>query len=401
MNAVPPPRRITPALLLTLALLGALAPFATDLYLPSFPEMTAELGASATAVQLTLTACLVGIALGQLVFGPLSDRIGRMRPLLVGSALCVVASIVAALAPSIEVLTVARFVQGFAGAAGMVIGRAIVSDMSKPDSAARSFSLLMLVGGIAPVVAPFIGSLLVGPVGWRGILWTLVGLATLMFVAILAVVRETHPVGERAQRAARPSSRADLLGRRFLGHALAFAFGFAVLMSYISASPFVYQVMLGFSPVQYGMTFGLNALGLTAMSALSARLATRVPPRRTLGIGLGLVLAAALGLGVVVLTGAPHALIPVCIFVAVSSLGLVMGNATALALGAVPHASGTASAILGALQFGLGALVSPLVGLGGEHTAGPLAIVMISVAVIAGIAYLIAGVRPRGAEQTR
>ncbi|WP_201308779.1 Bcr/CflA family efflux MFS transporter [Puerhibacterium puerhi] len=396
---------ITPGLLVVLALLSALAPFATDLYLPAFPRMTVDLATDATQVQLTLTAFLVGVAAGQLVFGPLSDRWGRRGPLVVGAVLCVAASVVAALAPNVTVLVAARLVQGLTGAAGMVVGRAIISDLATGKAAARAFSVMMMVGGIAPILAPFVGSLLVGAVGWRGILWVVAALAAVMLASVLVVVRETLPAERRSRAAASASTASDaraagspvraLLSRAYLGHTLAFGFAFAVMMAYISASPFVYQVMIGMSAVAYGIVFGATALGLLVVSALSARLAATRPARRLLGVGLGLVLAGALALVVLVLTGAPAALLPVPIFVAVASLGLVLGNATALALAAVPRAAGTGSAVLGALQFALAALVSPLVGLGGERTAVPLAVVMVAAAVVALGAFLLA--RPRTA----
>ncbi|MET0704197.1 MAG: multidrug effflux MFS transporter [Mycobacterium sp.] len=385
--------KIGAALLLVLALLSAVAPFATDLYLPAFPRMTDDLGSTATAVQLTLTAFLTGIMFGQLAFGTLSDRFGRLRPLVVGAALCVAASAVAATAPNIEVLTAARFAQGFTGAAGMVIGRAIISDLASGKGAARAFSLMMIVGGIAPVVAPFAGSLLVDPIGWRGILWAVFGLVLTMLVATVLVVRESHTTQRRAAVKREQSSAATgfraLRSRVFIGNAFTFAFGFAVMMAYISASPFLYQVMIGLAPVQYGIAFGVNALGLAAVSALSAKLTGSVPVRTLLGIGIALVFGATVALLGLVLLAAPVWSLPIPIFVAVASLGLVLGNATAVTLGAVPQAAGTGSAVLGALQFGLGALVSPLVSLGGENTALPLAIVMIVVAAIASGAYLL------------
>ncbi|MCS5723564.1 multidrug effflux MFS transporter [Herbiconiux sp. CPCC 203407] len=383
---------ITPGLLVVLALLSAIAPIGTDLYLPAFTQMTGDLDASATEVQLSLTAFLLGVAGGQLVFGPLSDRFGRFRPLLIGSVICVVASAAAALAPTIGVLVVARLVQGMAGAAGMVIGRAMVSDLASGRAAARAFSLMMIVGGVAPVLAPFIGSLLTDVVRWRGILWVVTGLAVVMLVAVVVVVRETHTGRRPLDRSAGVGKRA-LLSRTYLGNLLAFGFGFSVMMAYISASPFVYQVMVGMTPLQYGLSFGVNAVGLVGMSAISARLTSRFAPRRLLGTGLTLVLAATVVLLTLVLTGAPAALLPIPIFVAVASLGLVMGNATAGALSAVPHIAGLGSAVLGALQFGLAALVSPLVSLGGEASALPLAIVMCSSAVIAVTAFLVAGPR--------
>ena len=383
---------ISPWLLVVLALLNAVAPVATDLYLPAFPEMTAELQASATAVQLTLTAFLLGLTFGQLLFGPLSDRLGRRNPLIVGAVLCVVASVVAATAPNIGVLIAARFAQGFTGAAGMVIGRAVISDLAAGKTAGRAFSLMMIVGGVAPVVAPFAGGLLVGPVGWRGILWVVFGITVAMLVASVVVVRESHPAHRRAElkaAAAQGNSPWSALGSRaYIANTLAFAFGFAVMMAYISASPFVYQVMVGLTPTQYGIAFGVNALGIVTVSSLSARLNRSISTAKLLGIGLVLTMIATLSLLALVLTGAPNWLIPIPIFVAVACQGLILGNATALALAAVPRAAGSGSAGLGALQFGLGAAVSPLVSLGGEHTALPLAVVMVTLAALSLAAFL-------------
>lgn len=390
-------RPIGVGLLVVLALLSALAPFATDLYLPAFPVMTIDLDSSATSVQLTLTSFLVGIALGQLIFGPLSDRIGRLRPLVIGAAICIAASVVAAVAPTVGVLIAARFVQGLSGAAGMVIGRAIISDLATGQAAARAFSVMMLVGGVAPVMAPFVGSLLVAPIGWRGILWVVMGLAAVMLLAVAIVVRETHTSARRSlarvDRARIGSPVRALASRTYLGNTFAFGFAFSAMMAYISASPFVYQVMLRLDAVQYGVLFGINALGLVAVTALSAKLTSRFSVRNLLGVGLLVLLATTIVLVVIVVVGAPMWLIPIPIFVAVSSLGLVLGNATALALSAVPRAAGSASAFLGALQFGLAAVVSPLVSIGGEDTALPLALTMTIVSAVALLSFVAA--RPR------
>lgn len=276
----------------------------------------------------------------------------------------------------------------------MVIGRAIISDLSSGRAAARAFSLMMIVGGVAPVVAPLIGSLLVGPLGWRGLLWVVFALATLMFIAIAVVVRESHTPDRRAaspqDRTDTSSAKSGLGSSVYLGNTLAFGFAFAVMMAYISASPFVYQVMIGLSATQYGLLFGANALGLVAVSAMSAKLAATRDVSRTLQLGLILVFAATVALVLLVVLDAPVGWLPVPIFVAVASLGLVLGNATTLALAAVPRAAGSASAVLGALQFALAAAVSPLVSLGGETTALPLAIVMITLAAIALVSSLIA-----------
>ncbi|WP_267419660.1 MULTISPECIES: multidrug effflux MFS transporter [unclassified Curtobacterium] len=385
---------ITTALLLVLGLLSAVAPFATDLYLPAFPEMTTQLQTSATTVQLTLTAFLVGVTVGQLVFGPLSDRFGRVPPLVAGAVLCVLASAAAVFAPSIGVLIAARLLQGLGGAAGMVISRAVISDLATGKPAARAFSLMMIVGGVAPVVAPLLGGLLTGPIGWRGLLTIVLGLSVVMLVAVLAVIRETHLRSRRdevrAERQATGSPLRALRSRTFLGYTAVFGFAFAVMMAYISASPFLYQEMIGFGTVEYGIAFGINALALMGVSILSAKLTERHSVRGVLSLGIVLVLASTVAFAVLVATSAPVIALAVPLFTAVGSLGLVLGNATALALGAVPSAAGSASAVLGALQFGLAALVSPLVSIGGSTTAAPLAIVMLAAAVVAVLALLAA-----------
>ncbi|MET8522905.1 multidrug effflux MFS transporter [Nocardioides sp. NPDC004968] len=397
----PPPRpavpAIGPALLLVLALLSAVAPFATDLYLPAFPAMVTDLGTDATSIQLTLTAFLVGVAVGQLAFGPLSDRVGRRTPLLVGAAVFVLSSLATVFAPTVELLVVARLVQGLSGAAGMVLGRAIVSDRADGPAAARAMSLMMVVGGVAPVVAPLAGGFIAGPLGWRGVLAVVLAIAVLMLVVVLAVVRESLPPVRRAElRAARVdqgSVAGELGSRGYVGHTLAFAFGFAVMMAYISASPFLYQEMMGLSEMAYGLLFGLNALALMIVSAASANLAGRVGVRRLVGLGLAVSLAGTVLFLAIALAGLPVGLLAVAVFVAVAPLGLVFGNATALALESVPRAAGSASALLGALQFGLAAAVSPLVSIGGEGTAVPAAIVMVTAAVVACVAFVLAGRR--------
>lgn len=380
MNA--PSRGTIPVpLLLVLALLASVAPFGIDLYLPAFPRMAVELETSDTAVQLTLTMFLLGLAAGQLLFGPLSDRWGRRGPLLAGSAVFVAASVLAAVAPTIGVLLVARLVQGLTAAAGMVIGRAVVADLATGRAAARAFSLMMIVSGVAPVVAPLLGSLMIDGIGWRGVLFVLAGLAVAMLAGSAAVVRETHP---RHQRGTAKAGGVRALGHRaYLTATATFVFSFAVLMAYISASPFLYQVVIGMSAVSYGLLFALNALGLIASSAVASKLLRRSHPRRVLTTGTVSLLVSAAVLLVLALLPINAAWLLVPIFFAVASLGFVLGPATALALDAVPGAAGTGSAVLGAAQFGLGAAVSPLVSVGSAHSALPMAII---IAVLAGLA---------------
>ncbi|WP_242437871.1 multidrug effflux MFS transporter [Streptomyces hygroscopicus] len=377
--------KITPALLTMLAVLASVAPFGIDMYLSAFPRMAVDLHTSASTVELTLTTFLLGLAAGQLVFGPLSDRYGRRGPLLAGSAVFVTASVLAALAPTITVLVTARLLQGASASAGMVIGRAVIADLETGRSAARAFSLMMIVSGVAPVVAPLLGSVLAGAIGWRGVLLVVAALAVAMLAGSAAIVRESLPP-ERRGTAQRGGFR--LLGRRAYGSATGtLVFSFAVLMAYISASPFLYQTVIGVGAVPYGLLFALNALGLVASSAVSSRLLHRVEPRRIVAIGVAWLLIASLALLALALTPLGPVWLTVPLFFAVASLGFILGPAMALALDAVPDAAGTGSAVVGAAQFGLAALITPVISVAGPHTAVPMAIAIGALAVLAAVSY--------------
>jgi len=391
--------RLTAGLLLALALLAATAPLATDLYLPAFPQMVDDLGTSPTGIQLSLTAFLVGAAVGQVTFGPLSDRVGRLGPLLIGTTIYLCAGVAAALAPSAALLVLARLLQGMSGASGMVIGRAIVSDLTQGREAARTFSLMMLVGGVAPVIAPIAGSLLAGPLGWRGLLWIVAAMGGLALLVSWLAVPETLPRSLRVVRrksADRPGIR-TLFERRFAGNAMAFAFAFATMMAYISASPFLYQDLMGMTQWQYGLAFGLNALALTFTGGLSARMTRRHHPVGLARTGLLANFGAAVAMVIIVAAGLPASWLLAPILVAVAALGFVLGNVTALALEPVAKASGMGSAALGLLQFGLAGAVAPLVSVGGTGTAMPLAITMLACSAIANLAFTLAG--RAGADQ--
>ena len=381
-----------PALVAVLALVTAVAPLSIDMYLPGFPAMATELGTTASGIQLTMTAFLVGLGLGQLVIGPLSDGIGRRRPLLAGTALCLLASVVCALAPTVEVLTGARFLQGLGGAAGVVLARAVISDTSRGPAAAKLLGVLMIVSVVAPVVAPLAGGLIVAQSGWRLVFWVVAALVLLMLGGAALWARETLPRDQRTRGgvgATLTTARQVLANRYYTGYVLTFCFSFAGLFAYISASPFVVQNIIGLSEGQFSLVFALNALAITATSAVSAALAGRVPYRVMIGTGLTAAGLAAAGLLVTALQGVPTAPTLVLLAVFQGSFGLVFGNATALALGQAGRHAGTGSAFLGFLQFALAAVVAPLVGLRGELTAVPMAIAMVVSAALAALSFVV------------
>lgn len=374
-----------------LALLSAVSPLATDMYLPAFPDIAGDLGTTASGVQLTLTAFMLGLAAGQLVIGPLSDSLGRRGPLLVGTVGCLLASIACTLAPDVTVLIVARFLQGFTGAAGVVLSRAIITDTTRGPATAQLMSLMMVIGGIMPVLAPLGGGLVLEVTDWRGVFWVITALVVVMVVGVAASVRETLPPERRHGGGLRSllSHTGAVLGNRgYVSATLVFALGFGALFSYISASPFVLQTVLGLDSLQYSVVFGVNSVGIMAFGALNIRLVARFPVRRVLAVGVVLMLAAVAGLATSVLLGTPTVPTLASMFLLTSSMGLVLGNGSALAIRAVPTSAGTASAFMGATQFLLGAAVAPLVGLGGEHDPVPMAAFVLGSAVLSALAFL-------------
>ncbi|MEU4155146.1 Bcr/CflA family efflux MFS transporter [Actinoplanes sp. NPDC026670] len=380
-------REIRWPLLLVLAALAAVAPVATDLYLPGFPAIGAELGVDASGVQLTLTSFLIGMAVGQLVTGPLSDRYGRRKPLVVSVAVSVAAGVACAVAPTLPLLVAARLVQGLAGAGGMVIGRAVIADLATGRAAARAFTLMLTVGGVAPVLAPSVGGLLAGPVGWRGMLWAVALLSLALLVAVIVVVAETRAPVE--QQMSWPAAVRTVAGSRgYRAPVTVFAFSFAVMMAYIAASPFLYQNVVGLSELGYGVLFGVNAAGLIGAGAVAGRLVRRIDPARMIRWCIAVQVAATVSFLLLAVSGASVWTFPVAVFVAVTANGGIMGNSAALAMAEVREVAGTGSAVLGFSQFALGAAVSPLVGLGGANSAVVPAVVMAAASLLAGAACL-------------
>ena len=391
-------RALSGALLTALGLLAAFAPVAMDLYLPAFPQLVVDLHTSGGPVQLTMTAFLAGGCIGQFLFGPLSDRFGRRTPLLIGCVIAVVASIAAAMATSIGLLIAARLVQGLMGAAGMVIGRAVIADRARGAEAARGFTLVMLVNGVVPVIAPLLGSLLLAVGSWRVPMWFIVVVSLTALVLTIALVPESMPprrrAGIRAARAASPEAGPRLGSRRFVAHAVCFVFSFSTLMAYISGSSFLYQSVMGFSSLQYGLLFGANALVLTAASTYSARAVREYGPGRLLSIGLALTIIGAAGMLAIVLSGIPTRWILIPLAIAVGSCGFNLGNSTSLAMSAVPGASGRASALLGGFQFAMAAVVSSVLGALEGRGALPVAGIMVVTGAIAALARVAGATAP-------
>jgi DHA1 family bicyclomycin/chloramphenicol resistance-like MFS transporter len=389
-------------LLVTLILGGLTAtpPLSMDMYLPALPEVTRSLHAPAATVQLTLTACLAGMALGQLVVGPMSDKWGRRRPLIVGLVVYVVATALCALAPNVELLVAFRLAQGLAGAAGIVIARAVVRDLYDGMAMARFFSTLMLISGVAPVVAPLIGGQILRTTDWRGVfvLLTAVGIAltALVWTKIPETLEPAQRHGGGVGDALR-AMRALVADRVFTGYTLAGGFAFAALFAYISASPFVIQEIYGASPQTFSLLFGINSVGLVIVGQINGKiLVGRVGLDKVLATGLTLITLAATAL-LLLTTGVfgKAGLVPVAValFVLMSAMGLALPNTQALALMRVRHAAGSASALLGTTSFLIGAIASPLVGIAGEHTAVPMAVVQLA-AVLVAIAFFVGLCRP-------
>lgn len=367
MTAVPLTRARRLRLLVTLGALSAVGPLSLDLYLPVLPELADDLGTTDALGQLTMSLCMVGLATGQLFAGPLSDRTGRRVPLLVGALLYAVASALCALAPNIWTLVVLRLLQGLAGAAGLVIARAIVRDLFEGREAARVFSLMVLVTGLAPILAPLAGGQIARFTDWRG-QFVVLAVIGVLFAVAASTLPETLPPARRHDGGLREALRsygALVKDRWFLGHALVLSLSGCALFGYISFSSFVLQSEFALSQQTFSIVFAVNALGLMLAGNLNGMALRRFAPRRMLAFGVCYALT---GGGVAVAAvlfgwGLPG-LLP-GLFATVSGMGLIMPNATALAM--EPHAdrAGTASAVLGMLQFFMGATVPPLAALGG------------------------------------
>ncbi|MDF2050555.1 multidrug effflux MFS transporter [Arthrobacter sp. Cr_A7] len=382
----PAPSAVPATLVATVIFLTAVAPLATDMYVPAFPQVSEEFGSTASAVQLTLTTFFAGMGLGQLVGGPISDQRGRRLPLVTGTVLVTAASIACATAPDVGILMLARFLQGFGGGWAMVIGRAVIVDLAHGPQLVRVLNLVMGIGGVAPIISPLLGAVILQLTGWRMTFWSLAALGILMTLCALFIVPETLPPEKRHAGGLREFGRAAkavLSNRRFVGYVVVASSAFIALFAYVATSAFILQNMNGLSPVAYSIVFAANAGGMTIAALVSARLAGRVPTRRVILTGQVIALAA----GVAMLAGALWWATPLLVamgsfFALMVAQGLINTNGGALASAEVPEHPGTSSAVLGLVQWTTAGVVAPIAGLGGSGTAVPMALLMIGGALL-------------------
>ncbi|WP_263140604.1 multidrug effflux MFS transporter [Pseudomonas sp. RIT-PI-AD] len=377
--------------LLILGALSAFGPMAIDFYLPSFPALALAFGTDVEHVQMSLAAYFIGLAIGQLAYGPLADRFGRRRPLLAGVTLFTLASLACALAPSLEWLIAARFVQALGGCAGMVISRAVVRDLCDPVSSAKVFSQLMLVMGLAPILAPLAGGLLLDSFGWPSIFVVLTLFSALSGIGVALWLPETlnrdHPVAPL--RGALGEYKRLFGDRSFIAYALTGGVAMAGMFAYIAGSPFVFIQLYGVPAEHYGWLFGSNAAGFILVAQINARLLRWRGPaywlRRIVWVYLSCAVAL-LGLAALHTQALWPLLIP--LFGCIASLGCIIPNASACAMAGQGRHAGSASALLGCLQFGVAALAAAMVGVLHDGSALPMALVISVCGVVAVIAAL-------------
>jgi DHA1 family bicyclomycin/chloramphenicol resistance-like MFS transporter len=383
-------------LVMVLGLLTALGPLTIDMYLPALPTITADLQTTAAAVQLTLTGTLAGLALGQLLIGPLSDAVGRRAPLLAGVGVHIVASLLCVVAPNLIVLGGLRILQGLGAAAAMVVALAIVRDLFVGLAFAKIFSRLMLVMGAAPILAPTLGGIVLGWTSWRGVFVVLTVFGVLILGVAALALPETLPVQQRRSGGVLGTVRTYgslLRDRSFVGLVFVAGLAMAALFAYVAGSSFVFQQQFGMNEQQFGFTFGAGAIGLITATQFNVRLLRRWSPSRILVSALSvgalsgvvLLVLAATGIG-----GLPGVLVP--LWVVLASAGLALPNAPALALSRHGEAAGTAAALLGAVQFGVGALAAPLVGTLG--TGAVAMAIVVAGGMLSATAVLLLVVRP-------
>jgi DHA1 family bicyclomycin/chloramphenicol resistance-like MFS transporter len=381
--------RLLPTLLLLLTVFG---PISMDLYLPALPALTSELGAATSVAQLTVTACLVGLAVGQLVAGPLSDRFGRRGILLVGIAAYIATSALCAMSPTIELLIAARFVQGLAGGVGIVIAQAAGRDVYSGGALIRFYGRLTVVGGLAAIVGPLLGGVLIAVTDWRGLFAFLALIGAGILVITLQTFPETLPVAHRTQggwtRTMR-DYRTLVTDAAFLGAVLNQGFLYAALFAYLAGATFVLQDIYGLTPLGYALAFGLNSAGFMVFGWLAGRLAERWSLGGTLVAGVAVAGLGAGGLLASGLAAMPLWVVIVSLFALAVGVAITSPPATTLALADHPRMAGTASSLLGMVRFGFGGIAAPLVGVAGATSILPLGVVTVTAVALAAVAYVV------------
>lgn len=369
-----------------LASLTAVGPLAIDMYLAALPAIASDLGTATSTVQLTLTAFLAGMGAGQFIVGPLSDKTGRRIPLLIGVVLCAAATLACAFAPTIELLIAARFVMGFTGSIGLVLSRAVITDSTTGLQTARLMSVMMMINGFAPVIAPLLGGLVLSFGTWRDIFRVIAVLVALSMLLVMLFIKESLPV-ERRRTGSLISVYTGMIevarNRRYRGFSLTLVLGFGALFSYISGSPYLLQNVMGLSEVHFTYAFGLNSMGIVLASFLNASLIGRVAQRTVLTFGAFAIVTISALLTLHFALG--PSLIPTLtlLFAFTTSVGLMFGNASALAMGEARHIAGSASALMGTVQSLMGGLAAPLVSLAGPQAYMPMAWSMLGFATLA------------------
>jgi MFS transporter, DHA1 family, multidrug resistance protein len=381
-------RHKRPLVLFVLGLLGAFGPLSIDTYLPALPRVVSQLHTSSSVVQVSITTSLLGLALGQLVAVPASDRHGRRPVVIAGCAGFVISSILCALTPNIWLLIFFRLLQGCSGAAGIVVARAIVRDLYSGIELSRIFSRLLLVTGTAPVVAPIIGAQILRITGWRGVFWVLAGIGLVVLIMSAVIIPETLPAPERTNHRLRDDLTVYgriLRDREFRPYMLSACMFSGVLFGFISGSPFVIQNIYGHSPTVFSFVFGGVSAAMIALGQYNARLVRSVSLELLTRAGISMAVIGSVGVLLVGIagTGVGMWLFIVALLVAVSPNGVVTPNLSAMAMQRYRTNVGAAAALMGVSTFLLGGLVAPLVGVAGEETAVPLGIVMATCAVAA------------------
>lgn len=371
---------LTIGLIAVLGFISILGPFGSDAYLPALPIMAKDLHTNITGVQGVLAAFTVGMAFGQFLMGSLSDALGRRLLTILGPVGMAIAGIIGGNANSLIVLLLSCALIGFSASTGMVVGRALISDLATGLSAARAFSLMGLFVGIGPILGPLAGALVLEASNWRWVFFGLSILAAAIAAIAITFVPESLPKENRKPLNIRPMFKAgrEILGNRlFRQHAVILWCTAAIMFAYISSSPFVTQQILGFTPLQYTYAFGVNGTGIMITGAIASAIAKRISPRRVIGYGVAMQLTAAGVLLGTWIMGSPSVwnILP-ALFLLVSSMGFMFGPATALALTQVRHHAGTALAVQGSISFLINGVSATLVGLAGPQEFWPLAVIV-------------------------